>query len=204
MKRVFSSLSLFVMLLALAQMTPAQTSVRESRITITSDTPILGFKTSSKGEQFSVVILSPVGPSTESDLAAGGSTDLQVSQEGGNVVVSFRLLNGAVAKVVHNSNRVAIIIGFADQARALVSSQPSSALDGQLQSNGAQPGGTNGGAAPPEEASASAPPPSANVTNGSANSGSTASSGSLPSTAPPPAPQAPADAPNENLRSSGM
>lgn len=201
MKRVLSSFLLIVMLLALAPPAAAQTPARESRITITSDSPIVGFKTSSKGEQFSVIILSPVSPSTESDLAAGGLTDLQVSQEGGNVVVSFRLINGAVARIVHNSNRVAIVIGFGGQARADLPAQPSAALDSQPQNNGAQPNGTtNGNAAPHAGSSSSAPAPSTNSpANPSGNSSSTASSRSLTSAAPPPPQPATADAPNENL-----
>ena len=139
MKRLFSSASLILLLVALAQLAHAQTPPRESRIVITSQAPIPGFRSSNNGDTFSVVVVAPVLPSTESDLAANGFNDLQVSQEGGNLVVSFRLLNNATARVVHNSNRLEIIIRSADQARTDVPRAVDSPSSGEAQTTGGEP-----------------------------------------------------------------
>jgi hypothetical protein len=201
MKRL-SLLSLILVLVVHAQLANAQTSTRESRITITSQSPILNFRTSNNGDSFSVVVVAPVAPSTESDLSAGGFNDLQVSQEGGNLVVSFRLLKGATARVVHNSSRLEIVVRVADPPRAGVSRGRGAVSDGQTQANTVPPNRTanrtaNSDAEPGETAN-SLVQPAGNDGTPAIVSAPALSRGRSPVAAPP-APQATGDAPKQNL-----
>jgi|GEM_PF-1297978 len=199
MKRTFSLLSLLVALAALPLLVTAQTSSRESRIRITSESPIVGFRTSSRGETFSVVIISPVAPATESDLGAGGFDDLQVSQEGANLNVSFRLLNGAAAKVVQHGNTIEIIVRPSEQVRAATSDQPNAGSDGRLPENGGQSNQDGDGAGAPRDNTNGSGSPAANHRTASAPVTSSPSATAPRSPAITPDPQPPVDAPKQDL-----
>jgi hypothetical protein len=81
-----------------------------SRITITSDGALNDYSAYRSGDRFYVEIPSAEAPRLLSNLRGRGFDDVRVQKRGNNVILSFRLLAGAAARVNQKFNRLEIII----------------------------------------------------------------------------------------------
>ncbi|HEY3580204.1 MAG TPA: hypothetical protein VGK82_06650 [Pyrinomonadaceae bacterium] len=82
----------------------------QSRIRVTAEAAITGYRSYRQGDRLYVIILSPVSAATDTSLQAGGFEDLQVSQQGQDLSISFRLEPGKSAAVQQKANVIEIAI----------------------------------------------------------------------------------------------
>ncbi len=81
-----------------------------SRIMITSDGALNDYSAYRSGERFYVLIPAADAPRALSGLRGRGFDDVRVQKRGNDVLLSFRLLSGAAARVSQKFNRLEILI----------------------------------------------------------------------------------------------
>lgn len=120
MKRTFFiSLCLLTVIVGFRGVATAQVAA-QSRVRITAEAAITGYRSYREGDRQYVLILSPTSPATDTSLQAGGFEDLQVTQQGQDLSISFRLQPGRFAAVQHKANVIEIVVqGSSSQPLAL-------------------------------------------------------------------------------------
>ena len=82
----------------------------QSRVRVTAEAAITGYRSYRQGDRLYVLILSPVSPATDTSLLAGGFEDLQVTQQGADLAISFRLDPSKSVAVQQKANVIEIAI----------------------------------------------------------------------------------------------
>ncbi|MDT5061428.1 MAG: hypothetical protein QOH63_1887 [Acidobacteriota bacterium] len=87
-----------------------------SRLTLTSDSPLDDYSSYVEGERFFVHLPEATFIGEQSELNGNGFAGLRIEQRNDDVVISFRLQQGATVNISRNFNRLEILFLTNEQA----------------------------------------------------------------------------------------
>ena len=89
-----------------------------ARFTLTSDTPLDDYKSFAEGERICVMIPQAAFVQTRGDASERGFADMRIEQRDDDIMLSFRLQQGATVAVNQHFNRLDVIFITNEQANS--------------------------------------------------------------------------------------
>jgi hypothetical protein len=89
-----------------------------SRLTLTSDTPLTDYRSYAEGERVCIMIPQAAFVSARRDESGRGFAEMRVEQREENVMLSFRLQQGATVAVKQNFNRLDVVFMTNERANS--------------------------------------------------------------------------------------
>jgi hypothetical protein len=89
-----------------------------ARFTLMSDSPLGDYKSFAEGERVCVMIPQAAFIQTRSDADGRGFADMRIEQRDEDVVISFRLRQGATVAVNQNFNRLDVVFNTNERANS--------------------------------------------------------------------------------------